>query len=161
MAPNATTRPDPGPSPPDNRDASFNLNTGVVLDDVPRGREFGQVISQPLKRYRRGEVVEARFQAANPRNNLRLEETYAAVEKLGNNGTWSCVRDDEDWFLVYEWKRTRPVLGHSEVTIRWETEEGGEGAEPGTYRIRYFGDKKNVYGRVRAFEGVTDEFVLE
>ncbi|ROT36563.1 neutral ceramidase [Sodiomyces alkalinus F11] len=160
LAPDSTTRPGPGPSPPDNRAVSFNFNTGVVLDGAPIGRSFGQVLSQPLRSYQRGEVVEARFQGANPRNNLRLEGTYAAVEKLGNDGIWTRVRDDGDWFLVYEWKRTNFVLGYSQATIRWETGEGGDGPEPGTYRIRYFGDERNFFGRIRAFEGVTKEFLL-
>ncbi|CAI0655822.1 unnamed protein product, partial [Colletotrichum noveboracense] len=107
--------------------------------------------------YSRGAVVNATFQAANPRNNLRLEGTYAAVEQL-QNGVWTQVRNDEDWFLVYTWTRTNWLLGYSEVTISWET--AGDGAAAGTYRIKYYGDSKPLIGSITAFEGTSNNFTL-
>ncbi|GKT86160.1 neutral ceramidase precursor [Colletotrichum tofieldiae] len=115
------------------------------------------VLTQPSASYPRGAVVNATFQAANPRNNLRLEGTYTAVEQL-RNGQWARVRSDEDWFLVYTWKRTDWLLGHSEVVISWET--GGDGAAAGTYRIKYYGDSKPLIGSVKAFEGTSGSFTL-
>lgn len=105
--------------------------------------------------------MSARFVGANPRNNLRLEGTFAAVEVQEGN-TWRQVRSDEDWGLVYEWKRTNWLLGHSEVTVKWET--GGPSERdrtmPGTYRIRYYGDARNLLGIVTAFSGTSNSFVL-
>ncbi|KAF9876288.1 putative neutral/alkaline non-lysosomal ceramidase [Colletotrichum karsti] len=157
LAPSSTSTPPAGPSPPDNRQNSLSFITGVVVDGTPAGKSFGSVVTQPSASYARGAVVNATFQAANPRNNLRLEGTYAAVEQL-QNGVWTRVRDDEDWFLVYTWTRTNWLLGHSEVVISWET--GGDGAAAGTYRIRYYGDSKPLIGSISAFEGVTNSFTL-
>ncbi|KZL70010.1 neutral alkaline non-lysosomal ceramidase, partial [Colletotrichum incanum] len=157
LAPSSTSTPPSGPSPPDNRGNSLSFITGVVQDGTPIGRSFGQVLTQPSVSYPRGAVVNATFQAANPRNNLRLEGTYAAVEQL-RNGQWVRVRSDEDWFLVYTWKRTDWLLGHSEVVISWET--GGDGAAAGTYRIKYYGDSKPLIGSVKAFEGTSGNFTL-
>ncbi|TEA21096.1 Neutral ceramidase 2 [Colletotrichum sidae] len=157
LSPSSASTPAAGPSPPDNRGNSLSFITGVVQDGTPSGRKFGDVVAQPSASYARGGVVNATFQGANPRNNLRLEGTYAAVEQLRDGG-WVRVRSDEDWFLVYTWTRTNWLLGHSEVVISWET--GGDGAAAGTYRIRYFGDSKPLIGAIAAFEGVTNSFTL-
>lgn len=158
LAPGTTDSPPQGPFPPDNRNVSLDFITGVVFDGHPIGSPFGNVITQPNASYSIGSVVNATFQGANPRNNLRLEETFAAVEQLGSdNSTWLQVRDDSDWYLVYTWERTNTVLGYSQVIISWETETY---AEPGTYRVRYYGDEKNIGGTITAFNGASDEFVL-
>ncbi|RYP76487.1 hypothetical protein DL771_001721 [Monosporascus sp. 5C6A] len=165
LADDATGSPAPGPSPPDNRDNSLSFITPVVLDATPLGRSFGDCTRQPAATYARGTVVSATFVGANPRNDLRLGGTFAAVEKRRDNSgsgdgneEWVRVRDDSDWFLVYAWKRTNTLLGHSEVTISWETEPD---AEPGTYRLRYYGDAKAlVGGRITPFEGTSNSFTL-
>lgn len=105
--------------------------------------------------------VNVTFVGANPRNNLRLEGTFAAVEKLGADGTtWTQVRSDYDWDLVYSWKRTNSILGQSEVTIIWETGAAAAPPEPGKYRFRYYGDSKPLIGAVSAFEGTSGSFEL-
>ncbi|KAF4125605.1 neutral ceramidase [Geosmithia morbida] len=157
LAPGATGLPDPGPPAPDNRDVAISLSPGVVVDASPLGKSFGQVLSQPNSSYVLGDVVKVTFQGANPRNNLRLEETFAAVEKKDDGAGWSTAADDSDWFLVYTWRRTNSVLGYSEVDVTWET--AGD-AEAGTYRVRYFGDAKSLVGSITAFDGTTDEFTL-
>lgn len=158
LAPKAAGCPDPGPTPPDNREKMLSFITGVVQDATPPGKSFGEVIKQPASSSERGAVISATFQGANPRNNLRLEGTFAAVEKLSDDGkTWKQVLSDRDWRLVYSWKRTNFVLGYSEVTIDWETNEQDA---PGTYRIRYYGDSKPLIGNIKAFEGTSDSFKL-
>ncbi|KAK2051964.1 neutral/alkaline non-lysosomal ceramidase [Colletotrichum caudatum] len=159
LAPASTSTPDDGPSPPDNRGNSLSFITGVVQDGAPIGKSFGQVLAQPAASYSRGGVVNATFQAANPRNNLRLEGTYAAVEQLGADGQWTQVRSDADWFLVYTWKRTDWLLGYSEVVLSWET-GADDGAAPGTYRFKYYGDSKPLIGSIKAFEGTSGNFTL-
>jgi neutral ceramidase len=68
------------------------------------------------------------------------------------------VRDDSDWSIIFNWKRTSEVLGTSEVTIIWESEDS---SESGQYRIHYYGDSKSVgSGIITGFHGVSGEFVL-
>ncbi|VBB80188.1 Putative Neutral/alkaline non-lysosomal ceramidase [Podospora comata] len=145
------------PAPPDNRENSLSFITGVAFDAEPIGKKFGAVLTQPAASYTRGQAVSVRFQGANPRNNLRLEGTYAAVEKQVN-GQWTRVLSDEDWKLVYTWKRTNWALGYSEVTITWETSATEDSV--GTYRVRYHGDSKPLIGSIKAFEGVSNSFTL-
>lgn len=71
--------------------------------------------------------------------------------------TWQVVRDDSDWHLVFHWRRTSELLATSEVTITWETEDW---AEPGVYRLRYFGDAKSIGKPITMFEGFSGEFEL-
>lgn len=158
----ATSKPGPGPLPPNNVNASLSFITGVVFDGTPLFKKFGQVIQDVRPSYPIGSTISAKFIGANPRNNLRLEDTYAAIEKYDTSSSrWTRVRDDSDWSLIFNWKRTNEVLGISEVEIIWETgqeEEGRVGA--GQYRLRYFGDSKAVGRTVTGFEGVSGEFVL-
>lgn len=146
--------------PPDNANRSLSFVPGVVFDAPPLFKSFGDVLAdvEMGKVYRRGQAVRAVFVGANPRNNLRLGATFAAVERFGEKTlTWSRVRDDGDWGVVYHWRRTSEILGTSEVEIVWEVEDW---AEAGVYRIRYYGDAKGLGGKVTAFEGVSSAFTL-
>lgn len=157
LRPDSSSVPDQGVLPPDNRDKALSLVPGVFFDGSPVGSWFGTLLKQPDSSYTLGSVVNATFQAANPRNNLRQQQTFAAVEQQGPGGVWEQVRDDNDWFLVYTWRRTNLLLGYSEVDISWETYGN---ARPGTYRIRYYGDSKPAIGSIEAFAGTSNSFVL-
>lgn len=144
-----------GTSPPINTNNSISLITGVVQDNPPLGKSFGSVLTDVTGSYQIGATVKVIFVGSNPRNNLRLEGTFAAVEK-NNGGTWTRVRDDTDWNLVYQWKRTESLTGQSEVTITWTVESG---TPAGQYKIRYYGDSKALFGgKITAFEGVSGVF---
>jgi neutral ceramidase len=158
LADDATSPPPAGPAPPDNRDKSISLIRGVVYDGAGFGRSFGQVTTDVSPSYPRGTPVTATFVGANPRNNLRLEGTFAAVEKRQDDNTWIQVKNDEDWELVFEWKRVNGLTGTSDVKITWDT--GIRNAEAGVYRLRYYGDAKAVGGKITAFEGLSKEFRL-
>ncbi|EPE34477.1 hypothetical protein GLAREA_10171 [Glarea lozoyensis ATCC 20868] len=159
LSPSSNTRPKPGPFPPNNVNNSLSFITGVVFDNPPIFKKFGDVKTDVQHSYRAGATISAVFVGANPRNNLRLEQTYAAIEKLdSSSGRWVIIRDDSDWSLIFKWKRTSEVLGTSEVEIVWESEEG---TGNGQYRIHYWGDSKSVgSGAISSFEGLSGTFVL-
>ncbi|KAL7274832.1 hypothetical protein RUND412_002263 [Rhizina undulata] len=148
-----------GPSPPINTNNSISLITGVAYDNHPIGKDFGVVLTDVSGgEYYAGTEVKVVFVGANPRNNLRLDGTFAAVERYADaaTGKWEQVRDDTDWNLVYEWKRTEELTGQSEVTVSWTVENG---TEAGQYRIRYYGDSKALFGGgITSFEGVSGLF---
>jgi neutral ceramidase len=146
-----------GPTPPDNREKSISLITGVAYDSAPLGKSYGQVITDVKPTYAVGAIVSATFVGANPRNNLHLESTYAAIEKQSGT-TWTEVKDDTDWELLFEWKRVNGLTGTSNVTISWDTSLG---ATAGTYRIKYYGDAKAAFGgAIKAFTGTSGVFTL-
>ena len=102
--------------------------------------------------------MSATFVGANPRNNLRLEGTYAAVERQGADGVWTQIKTDADWDLVFQWKRVNGLTGTSDVTLSWDT--AVLGAAAATYRLRYYGDAKAIGGKVTAFQGQSGAFRL-
>ncbi|KAK4194162.1 putative neutral ceramidase precursor [Triangularia verruculosa] len=148
--------------PPDNTNRSLSFIPSVVMDNAPLFKSFGDVLTDVEKGtpYTIGDAVKVRFVGANPRNGLKLGGTYAAVERLGEDGVWERSRDDGDWGLVFEWERTSELMGWSEVSITWDTavEEKGEIEKGRVYRIRYFGDRKGLMGDVEGFEGVSGCF---
>ena len=178
----STEKPPGGPKPPDNTNRSLSFVPGVVYDEPGLFKSFGDVITDVPVTVHRGMKAAAVFVGANPRNNLRLEQSYATVEMLvpaeglmSSDGEathelrpkewttergprrWRTVRDDSDWHLVFGWRRKSELLATSEVTVTWETESW---AEPGVYRIRYFGDAKGLRGGVTSFEGCSGDFIL-
>ncbi|OAA36471.1 neutral ceramidase precursor [Metarhizium rileyi] len=157
LKPNATEKPAQGQLPPDNRRNSVNLVAPVLYDSAPPFRPFGNVLKQPNAAYKRGDIIKASFQGANPRTNLRLEGTFAAVDKQGEDGRWTQIVDDSDWYLVYTWRRTSIALGYSEVDFTWETSGN---ALPGTYRFKYYGDAKKLGAGVEAFTGTSNTFKI-
>ncbi|KAI0971578.1 Neutral/alkaline nonlysosomal ceramidase [Xylaria arbuscula] len=168
----STTQPPRGPEPPNNSNRSLSFIPSVIRDAPPFFKKFGDVVNDVDSRpYRKGEPVTVKFVGANPRNNLRLEGSYAVVEQFttapAGEGTidgqttaprWEVVRDDADWHLVFRWRRLSELLATSEVTVTWETVDPW--AEAGMYRIRYFGSAKSLGGQINEFEGVSGIFKL-
>lgn len=145
--------------PPDNSQRSISFISGVVFDRTGSKQPYGATLKDVDSSYRRGETANATFIGANPRNNLRLEDTFAAVEfRRSSKDEWKRVRDDSDWNLVYRWKRISSLLGTSQVTVDWEIEED---APAGEYRLAYFGDAKALGGKVTPFKGVSSVFTVK
>lgn len=158
LSASSSSHPAPGPSPPNNVNRSLSFITGVVYDGTPYFKSYGDIKTDVRPAYAIGDTVSVTFVGANPRNNLRLEQTYAAIQKLDSaTEKWIGARDDSDWSLIFKWKKTSEILGTSEVEIVWETEEW---AEAGQYRVKYYGDSKAVGGKITAFEGTSGIFVL-
>jgi neutral ceramidase len=95
LASNSTSQPPVGPLPPNNVNNSLSFIAGVVYDNPPFFKSFGEVITEPNSAYSIGDVVNATFVGANPRNNLRLEGTFTEVQQLDEStGEWSTVRGE-------------------------------------------------------------------
>jgi neutral ceramidase len=145
-----------GPLPPDNTNKSLSFISPVVRDGTPLFKSFGDVLVDVPQSISPGKDVIATFVGANPRNNLRLGRTYAAVEKFDGQ-RWKRVRDDSDWDVIFEWKRINTVLATSEVKITWDTNVKDE---RGKYRLKYYGDAKGLGGGITPFEGSSSVFEL-
>ncbi|MCJ1378018.1 hypothetical protein MMC17_001114 [Xylographa soralifera] len=147
-----------GPLPPNNVNNSLSFIRGVFYDQAPFFKNFGDTVLETPLNVAPGSIVIATFVGANPRNDLRLEKSYAVVEQYVN-GTWIVARDDDDWDLVFEWRRTNSVLGTSEVDISWHVPSL---EDPGmSYRIKYYGAAKMVgSGEIVQFEGMSRLFII-
>lgn len=172
---------DQGPSPPILINDSLSFIRPVVVDNAPLFKSFGDVKDDVKAIYFPGDTIEATFVGANPRNEYRLGRTFAAVEQFDYElKSWKRIRDDSDWSLIFEWKRTNELLGTSEVKISWETKwetgvwrEDGIGKNDlhgdlftrgislqGLYRLVYYGDAKHLDGKIEAFKGLSGEFKI-
>ncbi|KAI9655250.1 MAG: hypothetical protein M1831_004960 [Alyxoria varia] len=149
-----------GPVPPININNSLSFITPVVYDSPGFFRSFGDVVSDVNHQYSPGQLVSATFVGANPRSNLRLEGTFASVQRIGDrtNGQTTTVATDEDWELIYRWRRTNGVTGTSEVTLTWEIPED---TRSGLYRFLYNGDSKTIgSGKISPFNGSSSSFLV-
>ena len=159
LATSSSRRVPTGPLPPNHVNSSLSFITGVAFDRAPFFKSFGDTLMETPLNVAPGSSVTATFVGANPRNDLRLEKSYAVVEKLVRPNTWVVARDDSDWDLIFRWRRTSSVLATSEVDITWEVPDE---EDIGTsYRIRYYGAAKMFgSGEIVPFEGVSRLFII-
>lgn len=148
----------PGPNPPNLLKEQISFLPPVVFDEPPLGKNFGDVRKPPAPSYVPGSFVEVTFVSANPRNDLRSNDTYLTVEQKQSSGSWKVIFTDKDWETRYTWEMTSLVLGHSNAVIRWDIPEK---QEEGTYRIRHFGSHKNMLGTIKPFEGESRDFLVK
>ena len=126
----------------------------VVADDPQLFKKFGDVLTKPKTSYGRGEHVEVTFSGAHPNNDLHHDGTYLTVEREVG-GSWQRVADDSDFATRLTWKRDG--ISASKVTVAWHVPDD---AAPGTYRVRYFGDARSIFGTVRAISGTSPTFTV-
>jgi neutral ceramidase len=180
-----------GPSPQVNVDRGISLIAAVPVDRTSAGKRFGEVLEQPRTGgYVKGEKVRVRFQGANPRNNLRLEGTYAAVQvrsaaaaaAAGPPVAREVVEGGGDALDVHlafadddgeaGWKTVRDDFDW-DLVFEWKkgtrlspasettiTWETGPDTPAGTYRIVYNGDSRAQGGKISPFQGVSATFVV-
>uniref|UniRef100_A0A673U4V7 Neutral ceramidase n=1 Tax=Suricata suricatta TaxID=37032 RepID=A0A673U4V7_SURSU len=148
-----------GPEPPFFKQLIASLIPNIV-DRAPLGRNFGDVLQPVKSTYRMGEVAEVTFVGANPKNSAenQTHQTFLTVEKYeATSATWRIVHNDASWETRFYWHKG--LLGHSNATMQWHIPES---AQPGIYRMRYFGHirKQELLkpAVILPFEGTTSAF---
>ncbi|XP_060096804.1 neutral ceramidase [Heteronotia binoei] len=138
----------------------FNTTTAnfllPVMDTKPLGRVYGDVLQNVKPIYRVGEVASAHFVGANPRNSVEnvTQFTFLKVEKYDNTSAhWQTRYNDASWDTRFIWNKGN--WGQSTAIVEWHIPNT---AEPGTYRIRYFGHHKEFLRPIQAFSGISSEF---
>jgi len=165
-----------GPTPRDISDDQILNVIGVVFDDKPLGKDFGDVETNANSSYNRGNTVKVVFWGAHPKNNHRIQGTFLKVEKVNtvevcHNEKVGCdtitvcedqvtgyttVSNDWDPETVYKWKRSG--VANSKVTITWKIPAD---TPPGQYRIRHFGNWKSGWtGAISGYEGASRVFTV-
>uniref|UniRef100_A0A5F9D419 Neutral ceramidase n=1 Tax=Oryctolagus cuniculus TaxID=9986 RepID=A0A5F9D419_RABIT len=131
-----------------------------IADRAPLGRNFGDVLQPAKPEYRVGEVVEVVFVGANPKNSAenQTHSTFLTVEKYEDaSATWHIVYNDASWETRFYWHKG--LLGQSNATIEWHIPDT---AQPGIYRIRYFGHNRKQEllkpAVILSFEGTSSAF---
>ncbi|MBL4686853.1 MAG: neutral/alkaline non-lysosomal ceramidase N-terminal domain-containing protein [Nannocystaceae bacterium] len=146
----------PGPTPRNLAAKQTVIPDGVVLDDKPFGKKFGDTKQQPAASYRRGRVVTVRFWGGHPKNNFRTQGSFLRVQHFFD-GNWFNVADDGSESTTYKWKRSG--VANSIVTVTWRIPND---AAKGRYRIRHDGHFKNgITQTIRGYSGTTRVFAVD
>ncbi|CAG2107816.1 unnamed protein product [Medioppia subpectinata] len=147
-----------GPSEPNYLNKQISLVPGVLFDCSPGGKKFGDCITEPNGEYTIGSRVKVSFISGNPRNSVRDESTFLAVERFDSNtNKWTLVATDANWETRFLWQKVGfPLFScHSIATIIWDIPDD---TTPGVYRIRHFGDYKDWTMTVYTYYGSTKQF---
>lgn len=149
---------DAGPVPDDpDKSKLLSLITPVIFDSSGWFWNFGDVLQQPPKSVKVNDTVSVKFIAGHPRNDLMLEKTFLAVEKLGDDGKWNVVATDANFETRFIWTRTSFIKAGSEVEVQWQVRNG---AESGTYRIKHYGHYKSLLGGIYPYQGTSHNFTV-
>lgn len=143
---------------------NLSVNDGPVEAPNPAGNP-GSVITQPPSQVQPGDEISTEFVAGHPRNNLRLQESYAYIERQLATGEWEVVVEDRDPGLIYFWNARiqPPVAAESPISsdgtgeARWRVPRN---TQPGTYRVRTVGSSRTS-GQLSAYEGISDSFAID
>jgi len=152
---------DPGTAPDDLLDKQISLLPNALPDVVAIGAKFGGVlkdVSRSVYDLADRPVISASFHSANPRHDLRLEDTFLAVERLAEDNTWERVATDADVDTRFLWSRR--VLLSSTATVEWRPADSLRALPSGTYRLVHFGVRKLITGKLAAFKGRSRSFQL-
>ncbi|KAF3324499.1 neutral ceramidase-like isoform X1 [Carex littledalei] len=147
-------------SPPDLLNKQISLLTPVVLDTTPIGVSFGDVSTDVPEnsKFNKGQIVNATFWSACPRNDLLNNGTFALVEMLDSStNDWVPLYDDDDWCLRFKWFRPSKLSSQSHATLEWRIPEN---TPTGVYRLRHFGASKRLFGGVSHFTGTSRAFAV-
>lgn len=141
----------------------IDLQTGVVFDNVPLGKHFGEVIKgqQVKSSYKVGQTVQVAFWGGHPKNNFHTKasarnQSFIFIQQL-KNSEWVTILDDHDWNTSYSWQRFG--LDASKIMVQWHISKN---QTPGKYRIVHQGYYKNGWtGHIKPYVGISNEFKVK
>ncbi len=140
-----------GPTPPDMSGQQMPLDDSV-FDQVPEGKEYGD-IAQPMKgTVNRLDIVFMSFWGANPRNTFKTNDSFFVIERKTEEG-WKAFRHDYDLDTAFYWDR---VGKHqSKIRVMWHVPKD---VPAGTYRIFHSGQYKTRQDTLHPYEGYSNDF---
>lgn len=145
-----------GPTPPDLSDEQQTFQTGVIFDNVPPFKDFGDIKYDANSAYNKGNTVSVTFWGGHPKNDLRTGGSYLFVQRL-ENGSWKNVAYDWDLATKMYWIRESTLLGYSFTKIDWTIPAD---APSGTYRIVHNGAYKTITGNIYQYQGSSRAFTV-
>nr|CCA23651.1 alkaline ceramidase putative [Albugo laibachii Nc14] len=151
-----------GPSPYEFDFSSLvDLESGVIFDSVPWGKQFGDLHRDVYTKYDIGSTVEVSFYGGHPKVRYDEIKSFCDVERLGQSSresqTQIWLRDDS-WDVRMHWSRMG--LSFNKVTCSWYIRNGSRTSIPGVYRIKHHGFAKRWKGDFEAYDGNSSTFVV-
>jgi neutral ceramidase len=150
-----------------------SLPIGNDYDEPPADGAFGDVTMQPEASYAPGGSVSVSFWTGHPDNVLRPGAPYFEAQRLIDSD-WSTVATEADWSTQAKWTQASRVIPPYDpldpfaappppineaftVSIVWQIPDD---AEPGTYRVIFYGSEKEAGSEARAFTAETPSFEI-
>lgn len=150
-----------------------SLPIGNDYDEPPAEGAFGDVTTQPEISYAPGDSMSVAFWTGHPDNALRGGAPYFEVQQLIDSD-WSTVATEIDWSTQARWTQASRVIPPYDpldpfaappppineaftVSIVWQIPDD---AEPGTYRVTFYGSEKKAGSEARAFIAETQSFEI-
>ncbi|OQS05662.1 neutral ceramidase [Thraustotheca clavata] len=152
----------PPPTNSKNMIANTHWHTPVIVDSVPFGTSFGDIVNDVSPKnpegFHIGDTVKVTFYGGHPKNDLRTQSTFLEIQRFyphDNGGYWKIVADDADENTFYHWKRIGVMVSH--ITIEWKIKPG---TPQGKYRIKHTGNCKPDWIRLQviSYHGFSSEF---
>jgi neutral ceramidase len=131
------------------------LHDGSV-DGLLEGAAFGDALPNQQTAYAPGDVIIAEFRSGNPTANHAALRNFLTIEQQVE-GAWAPVAGDGDWETKIQW-RPGDEADQLIAQVIWETPDG---LEPGTYRIRHFGQATLGADELQGFEGISELFEIK
>jgi hypothetical protein len=117
----------------DNVDKAWTFIPSVPIDLTTINKPFGSITREPTKEYRRGQIASATFVAGCPRNNFRLEGSFALLQRYrddtvtGNDTSRPSKRDVSDDLpqerLIQQTERPSPSMDEIQPATDSATEK--------------------------------------
>jgi neutral ceramidase len=154
-----------GPAAPADTNPGL-VRTPYVPSDVPGAAGFGALLTDVPPTATPGDTVRAEFQAAHPRNDLKLQSSYVYAERQNAGGGWDVVVTDKSPELLYVWKPTAPSLvpldpafvGTSTAEAVWTIPRN---TPAGVYRLRHEGvAQTDPSAPLEPYSGTSSPFTL-
>jgi len=150
-----------------------SLPIGNDYDEPPAEGALGDVTTQPETSYAPGDSMSVAFWTGHPDNALRVGAPYFEVQRLIGSD-WSTVATEIDWSTQARWTQASRVIPPYDpldpfaappppineaftVSIVWQIPDD---AEPGTYRVTFYGSEKEAGSEARAFTAETRSFEI-
>lgn len=96
------------------------------------------------------------FRAAQPKNNLRTEDSFLKVQRY-QDGQWVDYLSDRDFETTYTWQREGAA--YSKAIIDWRISAD---TPAGTYRLTHAGDWKSGWtGKIKTYSGASSSFRVQ
>ncbi|MEH6909693.1 MAG: neutral/alkaline non-lysosomal ceramidase N-terminal domain-containing protein [Oceanicoccus sp.] len=144
-----------GPEYDDWRGKSVSASlVGDLTDALSDGYSYGDALPMSSQNFRRGEEVIAEFWSGNPSSQYRSGNNYLQIQRQ-NNGIWHPVHGDMDWSTTIRWREDEEGMI---ARIVWRVPTS---AKSGVYRVKHFGQYRQIPGQLEEFEALSAEFEIE
>ncbi len=135
-----------------------STSLGTKADVPPKEAKFGDVITQPVASYTRGETASVEFWTSNPQNAYPHSQSFATIERQTEDA-WTPVATDADWSTKATFSPYKNVSKPYKVTVHWEIPAD---TSPGTYRVVHHAQARlTEKGALAPVTGQSDTFQVE